>query len=82
MWDCPQTLVGRDQLDQIAAQSNVPTNEVSTLVDEYVSAQLDAIKLAILLAIFLALLGLVIAQRLPTVPGAELGEKESAGAAD
>lgn len=75
-------VVGRDQLDQIAAQSNVPTNEVSTLVDEYVSAQLDAIKLAILLAIFLALLGLVIAQRLPTVPGAELGEKESAGAAD
>lgn len=75
-------VVGRDQLDQIAAQSNVPTNEVSTLVDEYVSAQLDAIKLAILLAIFLALLGLVIAQRLPTVPGAELGEKESAGVAD
>jgi len=47
---------------------------VSTLVD----AQLAAIKMAILLAAFLALLGLVVAQRLPEVPGAELGSEDPA----
>ena len=67
-----------DQLEAVAQEHDSPAGEVSTLVDGYVDAQLEAIKMAILLAVFLALLGLVVAQRLPTVPGAELGKDEPA----
>ncbi|MDL9936323.1 MFS transporter [Gordonia sp. ABSL1-1] len=67
-------VLGRDQLDAVAQQHQIPADEVSALVDHYVDAQLDAIRLAILLAIFLAGIGLVLARRLPVIPGAELGE--------
>ena len=73
-------ILGRDQLEAVAQEHDIPAGEVSTLVDDYVNAQLEAIKMAILLAVFLALLGLVVAQRLPTVPGAELGKDEPAAA--
>lgn len=66
-------ILGRDQLDDVAAAHHVPSSEVSTLIDHYVDAQLGSIKAAILLAMFLAALGLVIARRLPKIPGAELG---------
>ncbi|MCM3897377.1 MFS transporter [Gordonia sputi] len=71
-------ILGRDQLEVVAQEHGIPAGEVSTLVDGYVDAQLEAIKMAILLAAFLALLGLVVAQRLPEVPGAELGSEDPA----
>jgi hypothetical protein len=50
------------------------------LIAYYGDAQIDAIKQAILLAAFLAALGLLIAQRLPKVPGVELGAPDESDA--
>ncbi|MDL9944495.1 MFS transporter [Gordonia sp. ABSL11-1] len=65
-------ILGRDQLEQVAQDNGIPADEVATLIDHYVEAQLFAIKISILLAVFLAAVGLVIARRLPRVPAAEL----------
>ncbi|WP_262365824.1 MFS transporter [Gordonia sp. OPL2] len=65
-------ILGRDQLEKVAQDNDIPADEVTTLVDHYVEAQLFAIKISILLAVFLAAVGLVIARRLPRVPAAEL----------
>lgn len=70
-------IISRDQLDDVAAANAIPEQEVATLIDSYVDAQLTAIKGAILLVIFLAALGLVIARRLPRIPGAELGTPDT-----
>lgn len=74
-------IVARDQLDRVAQEHNVPASEVNSLVDHYLNAQITSIKAAILLALFLAALGLVIARRLPTIPGAELGSESAESAA-
>lgn len=71
-------ILGRDQLDDVAARNAIPADEVTSLVDHYVDAQLDAIKLAILLALLLAVFGLLVAGRLPRIPGAELGAGDPA----
>lgn len=69
--DGVQTLA-KDQLEAVGAQHQIPANEMSALVTDYLDAQLSAIKAAILLAIFLACLGLIIARRLPRIPAAQL----------
>ncbi|MFW0787161.1 MFS transporter [Gordonia sp. CPCC 206044] len=73
-------ILGRDQLDEIAAANGIPADEVDSLIDHYETEQLASIKKAILLAVFLGALGLVIAQRLPRVPAAELGAPPPVGA--
>lgn len=66
-------IVARDQLDGIAAANGIPPGEVATLTQAYEDAQITAIKSALLLAIAFAIIGLLIAQRLPRIPGVELG---------
>ncbi|MGC5246039.1 MFS transporter [Gordonia sp. DT219] len=74
-------ILARDQLDDVAAAHHVPASEVNALIDHYVDAQLMAIKAALLLAIVFAAFGLLIAQRLPRVPGVQLGTVTGAAAA-
>lgn len=71
-------IVARDQLDQIAIANGIPAGEVSSLAQAYVDAQIMAIKASLLLAIAFAILGLLIAQRLPRIPGVELGATDDA----
>ncbi|WP_040525455.1 MFS transporter [Gordonia effusa] len=66
-------IVSKDQLDAAKVPSGLTPAEWNALIDHYEQAQIQSIKYSILLAIFLALLGLVIAQRLPRRPAAELG---------
>lgn len=56
--------------------AGLPSDEVDALIADYSEAQITAIKEAILLAALFALVGLLIAQRLPTVPGVELGAED------
>jgi MFS family permease len=69
-------IMTNDQLDQIAAESGLPKSETDAVISHYEDAQIVSIKQALLLAALLAAIGLLIAQRLPTVPGVELGERE------
>ncbi|MEP9392992.1 MFS transporter [Gordonia sp. VNK1] len=71
-------IVARDQLDQIAIANGIPAGEVSSLAQAYVDAQIMAIKASLLLAIAFAILGLLIAQQLPRIPGVELGATDDA----
>ncbi|MGV9669770.1 MULTISPECIES: MFS transporter [unclassified Gordonia (in: high G+C Gram-positive bacteria)] len=71
-------IVARDQLDGIAVANGIPAGEVSSLAQAYVDAQIMAIKASLLLAIAFAVLGLLIAQRLPRIPGVELGATDDA----
>ncbi|MEP9416425.1 MFS transporter [Gordonia sp. VNQ95] len=71
-------IVARDQLDEIAVANGIPAGEVSSLAQAYVDAQIMAIKASLLLAIAFAILGLLIAQRLPRIPGVELGATDDA----
>ncbi len=66
-------IVSRDEIEAAAERAGLSADEAAALSDDYAQAQIEAIKEAILLAIFLAAIGLVIARRLPRVPGAELG---------
>lgn len=66
------------QVRSILDDAGLGETETEALVADYESAQIDAIKDAILLAAIFALIGLLIAQRLPTVPGVELGAEEDA----
>ncbi|MEE4023098.1 MFS transporter [Gordonia sp. PKS22-38] len=72
-------IISMDQLESVAQENAIPEAEVQTLVDGYVDAQISAIKGAILLVIFLGAIGLVIARRLPRIPGAELGDPNPDG---
>ncbi|MEE3852527.1 MFS transporter [Gordonia sp. LSe1-13] len=72
-------IISMDQLESVAEENAIPEAEVQTLVDGYVDAQITAIKGSILLVIFLGAIGLVIARRLPRIPGAELGDPDSDG---
>jgi Na+/melibiose symporter-like transporter len=71
-------IAARDQLDEIAVANGIPAGEVSSLAQAYVDAQIMAIKASLLLAIAFAILGLLIAQRLPRIPGVELGATDDA----
>jgi MFS family permease len=73
-------IVTKDQLNEIAAQSGLPKADTDKLIAYYDDAQIQAIKEAILLAALLAAMGLVIAQRLPRVPGVELGAPDESDA--
>lgn len=64
------------QLDEVASSSGLSEAEADSLLDYYATAQIDSIKSAILLSALFALLGLLIAQRLPTMPGVELGAED------
>lgn len=66
-------IMGANELDAAAEASGLPAEETDKLIAYYEDAQIEAIKIAILLAAALALIGLVIARRLPTIPGVELG---------
>lgn len=66
-----------DRLDDVARANRIPQGEVATLKDHYRDSAITAIKKSILLAAFLALLGLLVAQRLPRIPAAELGAAQS-----
>lgn len=69
------------QVEKILVEAGLPESEQDALLADYESAQIDAIKDAILLAALFGLIGLAVARRLPTVPGVELGaEPETASA--
>lgn len=61
------------QLEEQLVAAKLPQSEVDALIADYSAAQITAIKEAILLAALFGLIGLVIAGRLPRVPGVELG---------
>mgnify|MGYP000406837300 CR=1 FL=1 len=63
----------RAQVEEIADAAPVSDADAEKVVDYYVEAQLDSLKIALLFAGFLALLGLAATRNLPTVPGVELG---------
>ncbi|GAA4757909.1 MFS transporter [Gordonia alkaliphila] len=65
-------ILAKDQLQAIGTQYQIPADEMNTLINNYLDAQMSAIKSAILLAIFLACIGLIIARRLPRIPAAQL----------
>lgn len=65
------------QIEQQLSAAGLPDHEVEALVGDYAEAQIAAIKDAVLLAIFLAAFGLLVAQRLPRVPGVELGAEDA-----
>ena len=69
-------IIARDQLDAVGTAAGVPPSELQSLVNDYVNAQIMSIKAALLLAVGFAILGLFIAQRLPKIPGVELGADE------
>ncbi len=69
-------IIARDQLDAVGTAAGVPPSEIQSLVNDYVNAQIMSIKAALLLAVGFAILGLFIAQRLPKIPGVELGADE------
>jgi MFS family permease len=73
-------IVSRNQLDDIAAQSGLPKSDTDKLIAYYEDAQIQAIKESILLAALLAAIGLIIAQRLPRIPGVELGATDESDA--
>lgn len=64
------------QLNEQLTAAGIPESEAQALIADYSEAQIAAIKEAILLAAIFALLGLLIAQRLPTIPGVELGAED------
>ncbi len=64
------------EVSKALANAGVSGAEADAVVAAYESAQIDAIKDAILLSAILALIGLLIAQRLPRVPGVELGAED------
>jgi hypothetical protein len=64
------------QVRAVLTDNGVTGPEADALVADYTSAQINAIKEAILLSALLAGIGLLIAQRLPRVPGVELGAEE------
>ncbi|WP_232016721.1 MFS transporter [Gordonia insulae] len=73
-------IVTKDKIVEAGAELGLPEGEIASLTEHYVNGQIQAIKQSILLAVFLAALGLVIAQRLPRIPGAELGTTPVAAA--
>ncbi|MBJ7354073.1 MAG: MFS transporter [Thermoleophilaceae bacterium] len=73
-------IVTKDQLNQAAADSGLPKSDTDKLIAYYEDAQIQAIKESILLAALLAAIGLIIAQRLPKIPGVELGAPEESDA--
>jgi MFS family permease len=70
-----------EQVRQKLSAAGISESEADAIVADYAEAQIGAIKDAILLAAILALLGLLIAQRLPTIPGVELGADDEASPA-
>lgn len=73
-------IVTKDQLNQAAADSGLPKADTDKLIAYYDEAQIQAIKESILLAALLAAIGLIIAQRLPRIPGVELGAPDESDA--
>lgn len=68
-----------EQVKTVLTESGVPDDEATALAGDFAEAQVGAIKDSILIAAFFAAFGLLIAQRLPRVPGVELGAAQSAG---
>lgn len=58
------------------SEAGISGDEADAIVADYETAQVEAIKDATMIAAFLALIGLLIARRLPTVPGVELGAED------
>ncbi|MBJ7458843.1 MAG: MFS transporter [Thermoleophilaceae bacterium] len=73
-------IVTKDQLNQAAADSGLPKEDTDKLIAYYEDAQIQAIKESILLSALLAAMGLLIAQRLPKIPGVELGAPDESDA--
>jgi MFS family permease len=73
-------IVSPQEVKKITTEAGLSEQEANSLTTDYANAQLVAIKEAILLAALLAAVGLLIAQRLPTVPGVELGAAEESDA--
>lgn len=69
-------VITQQQAEQIAADAGLSASETSTVVAHYQDAQLEAIKKSLLFAAILAVIGLLIAQRLPQIPGVELGSDQ------
>ncbi|MGH2959198.1 MAG: MFS transporter [Solirubrobacterales bacterium] len=68
------------EVQKAAEQANLSEQDTEKVVQYYADSQITAIKKAILLAAFLAAIGLIIAQRLPTIPGVELGAPDESDA--
>jgi MFS family permease len=73
-------IVTREQVEQAAEKANLPAEDTKKVVQYYADSQIVAIKKAILLAALLAAIGLIIAQRLPKIPGVELGAPDESDA--
>jgi Na+/melibiose symporter-like transporter len=68
----------RSQAEKALADAGITGAEADTVLDDYTDAQIQSIRQALLLAALFGLIGMAIARRLPTVPGVELGEPDSA----
>lgn len=79
--DAPIDIMTTAQLEAILDEAGLSDTESDALIADYESAQIDAIKDSIFLAAVLALIGLGIAHRLPTIPGVELGAEDAESAA-
>lgn len=71
-------IVTRADVEEIAAAAPVSEQDAEKFVNYYVDSQLEAIKISLLFAGLLALLGLVATRNLPTIPGVELGTEPAA----
>ncbi|MBI5310609.1 MAG: MFS transporter [Actinobacteria bacterium] len=60
------------ELEKIVDESAIPDDQEQQVIDHYQSAQLDAIRLAMLFAGVLGLLGFLAARKLPTIRASEL----------
>jgi EmrB/QacA subfamily drug resistance transporter len=62
------------QVEQLLLDAGLPADEAATIADDYASAQVDALKVALLAVAIFAVLGLWITRQLPSRP---LGEASS-----
>lgn len=68
------------EIEKKLTDAGLPQDQTDALIADYSAAQITAIKNAILLATIFAAIGLLIAQRLPRIPGVELGAETDAAA--
>jgi Na+/melibiose symporter-like transporter len=68
-------ILTQQQVDQAVDASSVSDADKQAVKDTYADAQVESLKLAMLFAGFLALLGLAVARKLPDIPGVELAKE-------
>ena len=68
-------ILTQKQVDEIVDAAPVAEADRQAVAEIYADSQIDSLKIAMLCAAFLALLGLAVARKLPTVPGVELASE-------